>query len=114
MKEIEFSAGTVVFRPGDPGDWAYLIREGSIDLLRVAGAGETRMARLGPGEVVGEMSLIEERPRALLARAASAVKAAALTREDFEQMLLTDPATFRVYLKALFERLRSLSAQHHP
>ncbi len=109
MKEFAFAAGAIVFRPGDPGDRAFLIREGKIELLRGSDGRETHLATMGPGEVVGEMSLIEERPRALTARAVGAVKATGLTRDEFERMLLTDPATFRMYLKALFERLRALA-----
>ena len=109
MAETTFFAGTFIFRPGDPGDRAYLIREGKVDLLRPGADRPTRVAQLGPGEVFGEMSLIEERPHSLTAWAVTAVKASVLTREEFENMLTTDPVTFRLYLKALFERLRSLS-----
>jgi len=107
MQSIDFPAGAIIFQPGDPGDRAFLIHEGKVELLRGPATSLTRMTRLGPGEVFGEMSLIEERPHSLTARAISAVKASALTREQFESKLTSDPITFRLYLKALFERLRS-------
>jgi CRP-like cAMP-binding protein len=110
MNEQVFPAGTVIFRPGDPGACAYLIREGTVELLRGADA-STPVALLAAGEVFGEMSLIEERPHSLTARAKTAVKAHALARDQFERLLTTDPALFRAYLKALFERLRVLSAR---
>src|SRR5262245_46652023 len=100
MNEQSFAAGTTIFRAGDPGACAYLIREGTVELLR--GDAATPLTVLGPGEVFGEMSLIEERAHALTARAQSPVKAHALTREQFERLLTTDPAMFRAYLKALF------------
>jgi hypothetical protein len=108
MNEYVFPAGEVIFRPGEPGTRAYLIREGNVELLRDSG---TLLTVLGPGEVFGEMSLVEERPHALTARARGAVKAHGLTRDDFERMLTTDPVMFRAYLKTLFERLRMLSAR---
>lgn len=110
MNEHVFPANAVIFRPGDPGVRAYMIREGTVELLRGSDA-EAPLAVLGPGEVFGEMSLIEERPHALTARAGSAVKAHGLTRDEFERLLTTDPAMFRTYLKTLFERLRVLSAR---
>ena len=63
MAETQFPAGHVFFRPGDPGDRAYLVHEGRVE--EVAGPPETptRVAVFGPGEVFGEMSLVEERPR---------------------------------------------------
>jgi hypothetical protein len=57
------------------------------------------------------MSLIEERPHSLTARAVTAVQLSGLARAEFEQLLTTDPVAFRMYLRTLFERLRSLSAQ---
>jgi hypothetical protein len=107
MKEQAYQAGTVIFQAGDPGVTAYLIRAGTVELLR----GESLLAVLGPGEVFGEMSLIEERAHTLTARARSSVTAHGLTRDEFERLLTTDPAMFRAYLKTLFERLRILSAQ---
>lgn len=106
MTNLTYAAGATIFRAGDPGEQAYLIREGKVELLR----DKQRLAQFGPGEVIGEMSLIEERPHGLTARAVTPVQATGLTRDEFEALLTSDPATFRVYLKALFERLRALSA----
>ena len=110
MIERSFIAGAFIFRPGDPGDRAYLIREGKVELLRGEVLKRDVVAEFGPGEVFGEMSLIEERPRSLTARCVNVVKAATLNREEFEEMLTSDPATFRTYLKAIFERLALLAA----
>ncbi len=110
MNEHKFAPGAIVFRAGDPGVRAFLIREGTVELL-AAGPAAKQLAVLGPGEVVGEMSLIEERPHALTARAVGAVKANGLGRDEFEKLLTADPVTFRTYLKSLFERLRVLSAR---
>jgi hypothetical protein len=90
MESLDFPAGAVIFQAGDPA---------------------TRLARLETGEVFGEMSLIEERPHSLTAKAVGAVQLSGLTRGEFERLLTADPATFRIYLKILFERLRTLSAQ---
>lgn len=111
MDLLDFPAGAVIFKAGDPSTAAYLIRSGAVELLRDGPGSGARLAQLGPGEVFGEMSLIEERPHALTARAVSAVQASSLTRAEFELLLTADPATFRIYLATLFERLRTLSAQ---
>lgn len=111
MDLLEFPAGAVIFEAGDPATRAFLIRKGTVELLGGTGGVGVRLARLESGEVFGEMSLIEERPHSLTARAVGAVELSALTRTEFEHLLTADPATFRVYLKILFERLRTLSAQ---
>jgi CRP-like cAMP-binding protein len=111
MELLEFCAGEVIFQSGDPASRAFLIREGTVELLGGTAGSPVRLARLDAGEVFGEMSLIEERPHSLTAKAVGAVQLSGLTRSEFERTLTADPATFRIYLKSLFERLRTLSAQ---
>ena len=111
MELLEIRAGEVIFQAGDPATRAFLIREGTVELLGGTADSLVRLARLEIGEVFGEMSLIEERPHSLTAKAVGAVQLSGLTRSEFERMLTADPATFRIYLKSLFERLRTLSAQ---
>lgn len=111
MTEQEFAAGHVFFRPGDPGDQAYLIHDGRVELLAGADGAFTPVGLFEAGDVFGEMALIEERPRALTARAVTAGRATPMTRDDFEHLLTHDPARTRQYLRSLFERLRSLTSR---
>src|SRR5262245_44464791 len=111
MTEQEFAAGHVFFRPGDPGERAYLLHNGQVELLAGAADSFTRVGLFAPGDVFGEMALIEERPRVLTARAVTAGRATSMARDEFEHQLTHDPARTRQYLRSLFERLRSLSAR---
>jgi CRP-like cAMP-binding protein len=65
MPEQDFAASHVFFRPGDPGDRAYLLHDGQVELLAGADGAFTRVELFQPGDVFGEMALIEERPRDL-------------------------------------------------
>jgi CRP-like cAMP-binding protein len=111
MAEKSFRQGEVLFSPGDPSQLAYLIQSGSVEILKGVGERAVRVALLGPGEVFGEMGLIEERPRALTARATADGKATVMSRQEFEHDLLHDPERCKKYLRSLFERLRSLTAR---
>jgi hypothetical protein len=111
MDEQEFDAGHVFFRPGDAGDVAYLLQEGRVELLAGAAEPFVRVGLFQPGDVFGEMALIEERPRAFTARAVTACKARPMSRDAFEYHLQHDPPSTRQYLRSLFERLRSLTAR---
>lgn len=111
MTEVHFSAGEWIFRTGDPGERAYLIQQGQVEVLLERDGSFWRTALIGPGNVLGEMSLVEDRPRSLSARALDPVTALTLTREEFERLLLHNPQKTLVYLKSLFERLRFLSAK---
>lgn len=111
MNLLHFSAGETIFAPGDLAARAFRIQAGRVDLLRHTPQETIQVAQLGPGDVFGEMSLIEERPHSLTARAMSDVELSTLTRGEFEESLTSDPARLEAYLRALFERLRQLSAQ---
>lgn len=111
MPDVSFQPGEYIFKVGDPGDCAYQVRSGRVELLAGTDDAQSPVAEFKPGDVFGEMSLIEERPRAFSARAAEAVTATALTRDEFESLLTSDPAQCRYYLRSLFERLRQLSAR---
>ena len=52
------AAGTDLFREGDPGDGLFLVIAGEINVTKRAPSGEHSLARLGPGGVLGEMSLV--------------------------------------------------------
>lgn len=106
-----FAAGHVFFRPGDASDQAYLLHEGEVEVLTGSDTAWTRVGLFGPGDVFGEMALIEERPRSLLARSLTAGRATPMTRAEFEYLLTHDPERTRHYLRSLFERLRSLTAR---
>jgi CRP-like cAMP-binding protein len=111
MRHEEYPAGSVIFRAGGPSACAYRIVKGTVELVSPNDAIPARLVELGPGEVFGEMSLIEERPHSFTARAVTAVELSSLTADEFEELLTADPATFRIYLKKLFERLRTLSSR---
>jgi Cyclic nucleotide-binding domain/FHA domain len=114
MAERIFQAGDIFFRAGDPGDFAYLIQSGEVELLSGPPSDLRRVTKFGPKEVFGDMSLIEERARALTARAITAGKALSMSRIEFERLLTEDPEQCVHYLKSLFERLRTMAHRHEP
>lgn len=70
MSEIEYSAGEIIFRQGYPGDTAYVVVEGQVEIYREENDGsETQLALLGPDQLFGEMAPMDESPRSASARA---------------------------------------------
>lgn len=114
MAERTFKAGDIFFRAGDPGDLAYLIQAGEVELLSGPPENLKRVNKFGPKDVFGDMSLIEERDRAATARALTAGKASSMSRSEFERLLTEDPAQCVHYLKSLFERLRTMAHRTEP
>ena len=58
-----------LFDEGDPGDAAYIVTSGEIEILKASADRDVRIAVSGPGVIVGEMSLLTGEPRNATARA---------------------------------------------
>jgi CRP-like cAMP-binding protein len=86
--EESHATGTKLFQFGDPGDKLFIILEGKVRISReLAGMGEEALAVLGPGEVFGEMSLLDESPRSADARVHERCRALVITKESFDDLL---------------------------
>ena len=62
-----FAAGKTVFREGDPGREAYLVKRGRVTLSRLLEGTETVLDTVGPGAVFGEMAVLGAGPRSATA-----------------------------------------------
>jgi len=83
----KIAQGKILFEEGDAGDHAYLIKEGEVEIVRRVGNTEHVLARLGRGEIFGEMSLIDDQPRMATVRVAADAELAVITRENVEARL---------------------------
>jgi CRP-like cAMP-binding protein len=82
------ATGTKIFQYGDPGDKLFILLEGKVRISReVAGMGEEALAVLGPGEVFGEMSILDESPRSADARVHERCRLLVITKEAFDDLL---------------------------
>ena len=80
--------GTKIFRHGDPGEKLYLILEGKVRISReVPGMGEEALAVLGPGQMFGEMALLDESPRSADANVHETCRLLAVPRDGFDDLL---------------------------
>jgi signal transduction histidine kinase len=108
--EQRLAAGEELFRQGGPGDLAYVIREGEIQISRFADGREVPLAVRRAGEVIGEMALLEEAPRMATARARTDSLLLAIGREQLERLLTSSPTAARSMLGTVMGRLRETEA----
>jgi CRP-like cAMP-binding protein len=104
--EAHRPAGTVLTREGQLGGVLFVIVDGYADLLR----NKRKVLQLGPGDVVGELSLIDGQARSADAVAATDVHLLQLTHEDFNALLNKSPTFVRNLLRALSMRIREMDA----
>ena len=107
MGEVRFGPGEVVFHEGDPSRTVLLIEEGEVEVAKAAGAGEVLLGTVGPGEFVGEMGVIEGRPRNATVRARGLVRGEMLERRLFLERVSRDPRLAFGALLRLSERLHA-------
>ncbi len=109
MAEIGYRANEIIFKQGDPSEYAYFIKSGQVEILRDFPEHPVRIAVLNEGEVLGEMGLIDERPRSLTARAVNDSVLSSVTRDEFVDLIQKDPNEALKYLRMFFERLRMMN-----
>jgi CRP/FNR family transcriptional regulator, cyclic AMP receptor protein len=102
-----FARGTVLFHQGDPGDAVFVIESGAIKVSNLSPDGrEAVMALLGPGEVLGELSIFEPGVRTSDATAIEDTVALVLSHDHFRPFLEAHPAVAIHLLEVLALRLR--------
>ena len=86
--EESHALGTKIFQHDDAGDKLYLILEGKVRISRdVPGMGEEALAVLGPGQMFGEMALLDEAPRSADARVHERCLLLAIPKDGFDDLL---------------------------
>jgi len=107
LQVVTLDPGQVLFREDEPGESLYIVLEGRLQvLLAIDSPDEKQIALLGPGEFIGEMSLlIPERARTASARAAEAARLWQMTRADFDALLVRQPQLAYIMVRTLTKRL---------
>jgi hypothetical protein len=100
-EEHFFEEGDLIAAEGEPGDTAYIIVDGEVDVV----SGGRTLAVRRSGEVIGEMSVISSRPRVASLRAKSHVRVLEIHKPAFEAILRERPETALALMRVLSERL---------
>ena len=107
----DFPAGTVLFEEGQPGDYMYVVQAGEVEIRRMVGETERVLAVLSPGEFLGEMAILNGRPRSATAVVRTAARLVVIEGKTFEAMLRARPEIALRIIKTLALRLESANQQ---
>ena len=100
--------GETVMLEGDPGGEAYVVERGALEVRRGTAAPEgVPLARLGPGDWVGEMSLLLDEPRSATVVAATDAQLRRVTKHDMGHVLTGDPRRTEELLRQLARRVKA-------
>ena len=94
MRAVRFERGDVLFRQGEEADGLHVLEQGLVQASRrLPGGGELEYARLGPGDVLGEIPLLDGGRHSATARVAEPTRLLSLSRADFAALVSRDHPT---------------------
>lgn len=105
--EVHLEDGHVLTTQDEPSREAFVIASGNVVVRR----NNRKVAELGPGQMIGEMGLLDRGPRTATVVADGPVDALVLTPQEFSSLLAEVPSIGTKLLKSLATRVRDLDAK---
>jgi CRP-like cAMP-binding protein len=100
-----YPKNSMIFAEGESGDELYIIQKGSVKIAKIVDNNEVLLAVLKTGDIFGEMSLLESKPRAASAVAYEDCQVLAVNRANFERMIGSQPQIISRLTTLLAERI---------
>jgi signal transduction histidine kinase len=112
-REQCFSAGQEIFKEGDQGDGVYVVQDGLVEISGLVD-GRVRLvfSQVGPGDIFGEMAVIEDKPRSASAVAKAQVSVYFIPRAEMLVLVERSPALALSLLREVSNRLREFNRQY--
>lgn len=109
VRIVRVSAGSTVFRSGDPGDALYIVAKGAVQVVDDARSAERRnkrapIAELVPGTAFGEMALLTGGPRTATIRSERGAELVQIAKRDFDELIASDRTMARAVQRLSHER----------
>ena len=112
-QEQQFAAGREIFMEGAPGDGVFFVKDGQVEISGLVGGNMRRVfSQLGPGEIFGEMSVIEHRPRSATATALTDAEVYFIPRAEMLSLIERSPVLAFGLLQQISHRLREFNQLH--
>jgi len=105
-----FEAGDVLFNEGDAGDEMFVIQTGKIRISKRIGQAQRTLAVLGPGDFVGEMSILNNKPRTATATAVETTQTVLISAKTLESMIARNTEIAIRLIRKLAARLDAVGA----
>jgi serine phosphatase RsbU (regulator of sigma subunit) len=110
-KERRVQSGQVILEEGSRGRELYLIVEGLVEAVQSHEGEEVVLARRGPGDLLGEMALLEDSPRSATVRALEPTRLLEISEADLQSVLAVQPVLLYEAARVLSSRLREADAR---
>lgn len=101
-----FAPKDLILRENDPGESAFFIESGKVEVTKESNGKNVHIAFLGKGATFGEMSMVDDLPRSASVTAVEETVVSEFHREDLYAAMKDNPEIFGTFLKSIFVRLR--------
>jgi len=105
FEKREVAKGSVIMREKEPGNCAYLIQAGRVVVFNENDGHPIELARLGTGEIFGEMALAADMPRTATVKALEDCRLIVITREILDKKLARSDSTIQAIIKMMIKRM---------
>lgn len=105
-----YQAGEILFREGDPGESVFFIMSGKIQVIKnISGQESEILASLGEGDIVGEMAVLDGRPRSATVQASENTEVLEVHKDNFLSSMEQQPKLAINFLKLLALRIEQMN-----
>jgi signal transduction histidine kinase len=112
-QERKFTPGEDIFKEGDAGDGIYSVKEGLVEISGIVGENvRVSFSKAGPGEIFGEMAVLEDKPRSASATAREDTTVYFLERAEMLKLVEKSPTLSLMLLREISHRLREFNQQY--
>lgn len=105
------SSGDVLVREGEQSTEMYYVQSGTLAVFKRKGNQDVQIGNIISGELVGEMSFLDESPRSATVKAMTECELIEIPHEKFHKLMESHPKWFRALLHTLLDRLRKANAR---
>lgn len=102
-----FQIGETIFSEGDPGDWAYIIESGRVEVAVSVDGQPFPLRILTSGDVLGEMAVMDTAPRSASARALEETVCVAISSQQISERVQDADPVVKLLVNTLLHRIRS-------
>jgi signal transduction histidine kinase len=112
-RELTFAAEQPIFNQGDPGDGIYFIKDGSVLITTTVSTGDSKvLTKIAPGDLFGEMAVLDNEPRSASAMAETATTVYFISRPELLTLLDRTPRLASALVREISRRLRTFNDQY--
>ena len=110
-ERLTFQQDQVIFGAGEPGDAAYVIIEGNVEVTIPTASGPLVINSLGPNDILGEIAIFAEVPRTATVTAITRVETLRIAKDQFTGIIRQSPEAALELIRILASRLARTTAR---